>query len=96
MPMICFLEIPNGTVYEVDASLVGHSVTIKHDPAKPGAPVDIWLDGKKIQTAKVVDIYTNCRVKRNHDSKVLRAVSHPNQPESKIKLRDMQSRKETP
>ena len=79
----------NGTVYEVDASLVGQTVTIKHDPQKPGAPVDIWHEKKKVQTAKVVDIYTNCHVKRNHDSKILTVEAAPDQPESKLKLRHM-------
>ncbi|MDJ0766140.1 MAG: DDE-type integrase/transposase/recombinase [Myxococcota bacterium] len=84
----------NGTVYEVDASLVGQSVVIKHDPARPGAPVDIWHDGKKIETANVVDVYANCRVKRNHDTKALRAELLPDQPESTLKLRNMRNGKE--
>ena len=35
---------------------------IRYDPAKPSAPVDIFVNGKKIQTAKVVDVYANCRI----------------------------------
>jgi len=84
----------NGTVYEVDAALVGESVDIKHDPAKPGAPVDIFLNGKKIQTAKVVDVYANCRVKRDHHTKSLNADMAPDLPESTLKLSDMRKGKE--
>jgi putative transposase len=85
----------HGTVYEVDASVVGESVIIRHDPAKPGAPVDIYLNDKKIQTAKVVDVFANCRVKRDHSTKALSTDTAPDLPESKLKLRDMRKDKET-
>jgi transposase InsO family protein len=84
----------NGTVYEVDAALVGEAVIIRHDPAKPGAPVDIFVDGKKIQTAKVVDVFANCHVKRDHQTKNLNSDIEPDLPESKIKLRNMRPKKE--
>ena len=84
----------NGTVYEVDAALVGDAVTIKHDPANPGGPVDIFLDGKRIQTAKVVDVYANCRIKRDHHTKALTPDMAPDLPESTLKLRDMRKEKE--
>jgi transposase InsO family protein len=58
----------DGVVYEVDASLVGEKVTLRFDPAKRGAPVDVWHGGKKIEQARVVDIHANCFVKRNHDA----------------------------
>ena len=84
----------NGTVYEVDASLVGESVSIKHDPAEPGAPVEIFVDGKWIQTAKVVDVFANCRIKRDHHTKALAADMAPDLPESTLKLRSMRKDKE--
>lgn len=84
----------NGTVYEVDAALVGESVVIRHDPATPSGPVDVFLDGKKIQTAKVVDVYANCRIKRDHHTKALTPDMAPDLPESKLKLRDMREEKE--
>lgn len=84
----------NGTVYEVDAALVGESVTIKHDPANPGGPVDIFLDDKKIQTAKVVNVYANCRIKRDHNTKTLTPDMAPDLPESMLKMRDMSRVKE--
>jgi putative transposase len=58
----------DGVVYEVDASLVGETVTLHFDPAKRGAPVDVWHGGKKIEQARVVDTYANCFVKRHHDA----------------------------
>jgi len=58
----------DGVVYEVDASLVGEKVTLRFDPAKRGAPVDVWHGGKKIEQARVVDTHANCFVKRNHDA----------------------------
>jgi len=58
----------DGVVYEVDASVVGEKVTLRFDPARRGAPVDVWHGGKKIEQARVVDINANCFVKRNHDA----------------------------
>jgi putative transposase len=58
----------DGVVYEVDASLVGEKVMLRFDPAKRGAPVDVWHGGKKIEQARVVDTHANCFVKRNHDA----------------------------
>ena len=58
----------DGVVYEVDASLVGEKVTLHFDPAKRGAPVDVWHGGKKIEQARVVDTHANCFVKRHHDA----------------------------
>jgi len=58
----------DGVVYEVDASVVGEQVTLRFDPARRGAPVDVWHGGKKIEQARVVDTHANCFVKRNHDA----------------------------
>lgn len=58
----------DGVVYEVEAALCGEKVTLRFDPAKRGAPVDVWHGGKKIGQARVVDTYANCFVKRHHDA----------------------------
>ena len=50
--------------YEVDATLVGEAVTLRHDPAKPGRAVQVWFKGRKVQDAKPVDVHGNCFVKR--------------------------------
>jgi hypothetical protein len=53
-----------GIAYEVDAALVGEVVVLRNDPAKPGRTVQVWVKGKKVQDAKVVDVHANCFVKR--------------------------------
>lgn len=54
----------DGVVYEVDAMLVGESVTLRYDPARPGRKIQVWAKGKKVQDARVVDVHGNCFVKR--------------------------------
>ncbi len=54
----------DGIVYEVDATLVGEVVTLRHDPSKPGRTVQVWTKGKLVREAKVVDVHGNCFVKR--------------------------------
>ena len=61
----------HGLVYEVDALLVGESVTLRFNPSLPKGAVDVWHKGKKVQTAMLVDAYQNCFVKRNHHTKLL-------------------------
>ena len=60
------LHLPDfdAVVYEVEAALVGETVTLRFDPSKPGRAVQVWLKGEKIQDAKVVDVHGNCFVKR--------------------------------
>lgn len=59
----------DGLLYEVDAALVGEVVVLRYDPSARGAPVDVWHRGKKVHTARIVDAYANCFVKRNQGSK---------------------------
>lgn len=61
----------NGLVYEVDASMVGATVTLRFDPSQPGRPISVCAPGQPVQTAKVVDLYANCFVKRNRPSRTL-------------------------
>ena len=42
----------HGVVYEVDASLVGETVTLRFDPSRRGRPVDVYFKGRKIEQAK--------------------------------------------
>lgn len=79
-----------GAVYEVDPALVGMTVTLRFDPAdKKGSPVDIWHDGKRVQTARLVDGYANCFVKRHHDTKVLIPSVGPDAPQKGLDMRRM-------
>lgn len=50
--------------YEVDAALVGETVLLRYDAAKPGRAVQVWAKGEKVQDAKPVDTHANCFVKR--------------------------------
>ena len=79
-----------GTVYEVDASLVGETVTLRFSPAHPGGPVDVWHRGKKIQSAKRVDVYANCFVRRGKGPR-MEAARSPNPPAA-LRLRDLRKR----
>jgi hypothetical protein len=79
----------DGFVYEVDAALVGEVVCLRYDPAKPGAAVDVWHKGRKVQTARIVDVYANCRVKRDNDTRQLVASNAPRVAEPSLRLRDL-------
>lgn len=81
----------NGVVYEVDATLVGQSVTLRFDPAAPPArPVEVWHDAKRIELAKPLDAYANCFVKRHHPSSTLRTdTPAPEPPPAPLALRNL-------
>jgi hypothetical protein len=79
----------DGVLYEVDATLVGESVTLRFDPSKKGGPVDVWHSGHKVQTARVVDAYANCFVKRNHERKTFAPQTQPDAPKPGLPMRDL-------
>ena len=54
----------DGVAYEVDAVLVGETVSLRYDPSKPGRSIQVWLKGSRVQEAKVVDVRANCFVRR--------------------------------
>jgi transposase InsO family protein len=54
----------HGRLFEVDATLIGEKVTLRYDPSRPDAPVQVVHNGRFIEKAKQVDIYANCFVKR--------------------------------
>jgi len=58
----------NGVIYEVDAALVGEKVTLRYDPATARRAVQVHHQGQFIATAKPVDLYANCFVKRDRPS----------------------------
>ena len=64
----------NGVVYEVDAALVGETVTLRFDPdAAPERPVQVCHQGRVVEQARPVQTYANCFVKRNRPSRTLDA-----------------------
>jgi putative transposase len=78
-----------GVVYEVDAMLVGKTVTLRYDPSRRGRPIDIYCDGQRIQQAKPVDLYANCFVKRDHTTKALRPDRRLADPPVGLPLREL-------
>ncbi len=58
----------NGVVYEIDASLVGETVTLRYDPENQGDLLEVCHNGAFVQEARRVDTYANCFVKRDRPS----------------------------
>jgi transposase InsO family protein len=82
----------DGVLYEVDAVLVGEVVVLRYDPSVRGGPVDVWHGGKKIHTARVVDAYANCFVKRNHGSKTIEPRAGVNIAPPALRMSDIDPR----
>jgi transposase InsO family protein len=59
----------HGHLYEVDASLVGETVTLRFDPSRPGKTIEVWHKGRRVEHARLVDVHANCFVRRNHKPK---------------------------
>ena len=80
----------DGLVYEVDASLVGETVTLRFE-ASPTRPriVQVWHAGRKVHDAKVVDVYANCFVKRDRPTNGLTTSAPPDAPPPGLRLSDM-------
>ena len=78
-----------GVVYEVDAALVGQTVTLRYDPARARRGVQVVVAGHPVQTAKPVDAYANCFVRRDHATKRLTADTPASQPPPGLPLRTL-------
>lgn len=83
-----------GVVYELDASLVGQTVTLRFDPSRLGRPIDVYFKGRKIQKAKPVDAYANCFVRRDHTTKQLNPDTPPQTPPPGLPLRHFKHRED--
>jgi putative transposase len=85
----------NGTLFEVDAALIGHTVTLRYDPAAPpGRGVQIWHDEKCVGRATALDAYANCFVRRHRPSQGIDAHSPAPAPRNTgLVFRDLDSRK---
>jgi transposase InsO family protein len=77
-----------GVIYEVDAALVGETVTCRFDPSRIGKPIEIWHKGRKVELARRVDAYANCFVKRDSATRTLRADDQAPEPPVGLRLRD--------
>jgi transposase InsO family protein len=72
----------NGVVYEVDASLVGETVTLRYDPENQGDFLEVCHNGQCIQEAGKVDTYANCFVKRDRPSNSITEITEPSTEET--------------
>ena len=76
-------------VYEVDAALVGETVTLRYDPARAARGVQVVFPGRAVETAKPVDAYANCFVRRDHGTKRLSPDTPASQPKPGLPLRKL-------
>ena len=79
----------HGVVYEVDAALVGETVTLRYDPARATRGVHVLFPGHPIETAKPVDAYANCFVRRDHGTKQLTPQTPASAPAPGLPLRTL-------
>ena len=68
----------NGMIYEIDAALVGETVTLRYNPAEQGKCIEICHNNQFVQEAKLVDTYANCFVKRDRPSSTIEEVEQDN------------------
>jgi len=78
----------NGRLYEIDASLVGETVTLRYDPANQGDTIEVCHHGSFVQEAKEVDTYANCFVKRDRPSGSVQMID-PQQAGSELAKKPM-------
>jgi transposase InsO family protein len=85
----------NGTLFEVDATLVNHTVTLRFDPgAPPARGVEVWFDEKFVGRASPLDAYANCFVRRNRPTQNIDADTPPTAPRrTGLALRELSAHK---
>jgi putative transposase len=79
----------HGVVYEVDAALVGQTITLRYDPARAIRGVQVLVPGRPIALAKPVDAYANCFVRRDHGTKQLTSQTPARHPPPGLPLRKL-------
>ena len=80
----------NGTVFEVDAALVGETITLRFDPAAPPARgVEVWHHNQFVARAKPVDAYANCFVRRSRPARTLDTDTPAAAPSTGLALRNL-------
>ena len=81
-----------GTLFEVDAALVGQTVTLRHDPSVPASRgIEVWHDGRFVERARVLDAYANCFVRRTRPTQGIEADTPAAAPRSGLALRDLRA-----
>jgi transposase InsO family protein len=62
----------DGRLFELDAALVGQTVTLRYDPATAASRgIDVWHDGHFVVRARALDAYANCFVRRRRPTQTL-------------------------
>jgi transposase InsO family protein len=79
----------HGVVFEVDAALVGQTVTLRYDPTHLTRGVTVVVQGRPVGVAKRVDAYANCFVRRDHGTKMLTPVTPATVPAPGLPLRQL-------
>lgn len=84
----------NGTLFEVDAALIGHTVTLRFDPSAPPARgVEVWHEQKFVARASPLNAYANCFVRRNRPTRNIDPDTPPTAPRNtKLAFRDLSPR----
>jgi transposase InsO family protein len=84
----------NGTLFEVDAALIGHTVTLRFDPSAPPARgVEVWHEEQFVSRASPLDAYANCFVRRNRPTRNIDPATAPGAPRmSGLAFRDLSPR----
>jgi len=84
----------NGTLFEVDAALVGHTVMLRYDPgAPPARGVEVWHDDQFVARATPLDAYANCFVRRHRPTQNIDPATPPAAPRSAgLALRNLRAR----
>ena len=67
----------DGRLLEVDAELVGETVTLRFDPSGRRRAVQVWRGAKRFGDARGVDAYANCFVRRDRQDSTLDSVNPP-------------------
>ena len=80
----------HGVVYEVDAALVGQTVTLRYDPTCATRGSQVLVPGRPIALAKPVDAYANCFVRRDHGTKQLTPQTPASPPPPGLPLRKLE------
>ncbi len=76
----------HGRLFEVDAGLIGQRVTLRYDPSRPEAAVQVVHQGQVIEQARQVDLYANCFVKRHRRTGALDADRCAEPPASTLSM----------
>jgi transposase InsO family protein len=79
----------NGRLFEVDATLIGEKITLRFDPSRPNAPVQVVHEGRVIEKARQVDVYANCFVKRQRRGGTIDADRAADIPPSSLSMKTL-------